>query len=243
MPPTAQHMARKRQRGLTEPGGVTHFSLMSPLTLVVLQVSDRLSFQVRITRFGSCILITGGATGTERKFKKKKQVWLNFQPAHASGSSNAHTHIMYWHHFTWSYCQVVVMWSDILFPESACAHIAAFVGLLCVVDDDALLQAWRKLETRGQSSTGACFQAQVVQTWISCQAGDGSIVSLASENAEHHWFSERIVGVCQEKCNHTSKCHKLGCTLSCWSFNLWQPWCNNALYTLFHHWQCDGWWC
>lgn len=74
MPPTAQHMARKRQRGLTEPGGVTHFSLMSPLTLVVLQVSDRLSFQVRITRFGSCILITGGATGTERKFKKQTSV-------------------------------------------------------------------------------------------------------------------------------------------------------------------------
>lgn len=150
---------------------------------------------------------------------------------------------MYLHHFTWSYCQVVVMWSDILFPESSCAHIAAFVGLLCVVDDDALLQAWRKLETRGQCSTGACFQAQVVQTWISCQAGDESIVSLTSENVEHHWFSERIVRVCQEKCNHTSKCHKLGCTLSCWSLNLWQPWCNNALYTLFHHRQCDGWWC
>lgn len=95
-------------------------------------------------------------------------------------------HIMHLQHFTWSHCQVVVMRSDSLFPESSCAHIATFVGLLCVVDDDALLQARRELETRGQSSTGTCFQAQVVQTWICCQAGDGSIVSHTSENVEHH---------------------------------------------------------
>ena len=132
------------------------------------------------------------------------------------GSRNAHTHV-YLRLFTWFHCQEIVLWSDSLFPQSPCAHIAALIGLLCVVDGDALLQACRKLETRGQSSTGTCFQAQVVQTRISCQAGDGSCVSLSGEDFEHHWFSERIVRICQEKYDDMI-------TTSC----------------LLHSWRCDG---
>lgn len=78
------------------------------------------------------------------------------------------------------------MRSDVLFPECSFAHIASFISLLRVVDDDALLQAHGILETRGQRCAGACFKVQVVHTWISCQAGDGSIFSLMSENVVHH---------------------------------------------------------
>lgn len=91
------------------------------------------------------------------------------------------------------------MWPDIVLPEHSSAHIASLKCLLCAVDDDALLKAWRVLKTRGQSSTRTRFQAQVVHTWISCQAVDGSIISLTSENVKHHWFSERIVRICQKK--------------------------------------------
>lgn len=90
------------------------------------------------------------------------------------------------------------MWPDRPSLERSCAHIAAFVSSLRVVDDDALLQACRILETRGQSCAGTCFQAQVVQTWIRCQAGDGGSVSLTNKNVEHHWFPQRIVRICQE---------------------------------------------
>lgn len=45
------------------------------------------------------------------------------------------------HHFTWSDRQVVVVRSDTLFPQSSRAHVAALVGLLCVLDADALLRA------------------------------------------------------------------------------------------------------
>lgn len=89
------------------------------------------------------------------------------------------------HNFTWFHYQCVVMRSDVLFPESSCAHIATFIGLLRVLDDDALLQADSVLETRGQCCAGACFQVQVFQTWISCQAGHGSIFSLTSKNVIH----------------------------------------------------------
>lgn len=88
LPPTEQHTAKKKkkQKGLTEPGGVTHFSLISPLTLLVLQVRERLSPRIRITLLGACISITGGATGTERK---SKQTWLDFQGALPCMHTNA----------------------------------------------------------------------------------------------------------------------------------------------------------
>lgn len=71
-----QHPAKERQKSLTEPGGVTHFRWISPLTLVVLQVRDRPSSLMRITLLDACISITGGAMGTKRKSKK---IWLNYQ--------------------------------------------------------------------------------------------------------------------------------------------------------------------
>lgn len=92
-------MARKRQRGLTEPSGGTHLSLISPLTLVVLQVSDRVSLRVRITLLAACTLTSGGATGTANK--SKGSLRLSSSP-HAP----AHIHL---ESLTWPHCQVVVM--------------------------------------------------------------------------------------------------------------------------------------
>jgi len=84
-PPTAQSTAKTKQRGLTEPGGVTHFMLISPLTLLVLQVSKRLWLRVRISLLGCCISITGGATGTVGKKMNLHQKLSLTEPQNKKG--------------------------------------------------------------------------------------------------------------------------------------------------------------
>lgn len=188
--------AKLKQTGLTEPGGITHFRVISPFTLVVLQERKRLWFRTRMTLLDCFISITGGATGTERQNSVDKKWTLKQKvliPAVTSQEPCIKEVCI-----TWNYCQVVFLWADPFCLEHSCAHIAIFECLLYVWDDDALLQACRELKIRGKWSSRTRFQAQIAQTWIGCQTRDESSASLTDKKVGHHWFSEGIQRICKK---------------------------------------------
>lgn len=154
--------------------------LISLLALLVLQVRENLSPRVRITLVDGWSSTTGGAVGTAIN-----QTSCDVIPLVDFSQIEKCTYAAHPHYFTWYNTQEELAWSDVLSMESSCTHIATFVGLLCVLQVYAMLQAGGELETRGQSFTGACFQVHILQIWISCQAREGSIFSLTSNISRH----------------------------------------------------------
>lgn len=210
--------AKLKQTGLTEPGGITHFRVISPFTLVVLQERKRLWFRTRITLLGCFISITGGATGTERQNSVDKN-WTLKQKVLILAVNSQEPCIK--EVCTWYYCQVVFLWADPFCLEHSCAHVAIFECLLYVWDDDALLQACRELKIRGKWSSRTRFQAQIAQTWVGCQARDESSASLTDKKVGHHWFSEGIQGICQKKKKKKHRCFQgAGSRASYWDLQV-----------------------
>lgn len=85
------------------------------------------------------MFIAGGAMGTEEKFKENNyhDDYINFHTC----VFLLFSYMLIYQHRTWSDSQDVVVRSDTPIPQAPRAHVAALVGLACVVDCDALLQA------------------------------------------------------------------------------------------------------
>lgn len=156
----AHPTANIKLMNLTEPGGAVHLTLRSPLTFVALQVIDRLWFRVRIILLGCCTWILGGPTGTGRRQVDLNQSWAkNYQKGFFTDFANLATLAFNSAApVTWINCQRVFLRSDVFILKCPWAHIASLISLFYIVDEDALLQASRKLEIRGEGSSGACFQ-------------------------------------------------------------------------------------